>query len=78
MKAFEAFAEQMVTWGSSDVIKAWVSFKKLDSMQDAKPEDKLEILENLFRSIRKDLGNDVRSLKRLDLLRMFVNGLPDD
>lgn len=78
VKAFEAFAEQMVTWGSSDVIKAWVDFKKLDSMQEAKPDEKLEILENLFRSIRKDLGNDVRSLKRLDLLRMFVNGLPDD
>lgn len=78
MDAFAKFAEQMVTWGSSDVIKQWGKFRKIgDDMADLPPEAKLDILEDLFMSMRKDVGNDVRSLKRRDILRLFVNDIPD-
>jgi len=71
MAAFAAFAEQLITWGSSDVIKAWGNFRALNHAATT-PHEQIDKLEGLFMAIRKDVGNDVRSLKRGDLLRLFV------
>ncbi len=76
--AFAKFAEQMVPWGSSEVIRKWGEFRKIgDDTSELSAVAKLDILEDLFMSMRKDVGNDVRSLKRHDLLRLFVNDMPD-
>ena len=70
--AFAAFSEQMITWGSSDVIKAWNEFRSLDHAATP-PKEQIDRLEGIFMAIRKDVGNDVRSLQKGDLLRLFLN-----
>lgn len=72
--AFAAFSEQMITWGSSDVIKAWNNFRGLDS--SATEQKRIDTLEGIFRAIRKDAGNPVWDLPKGELLRLFVNDVP--
>jgi hypothetical protein len=69
--AFVEFSEKLMIWGSSDVIKAWVKFKKVGTEGHAA----LYAIEVLFLAIRKDLGNDVSLLKNHELLHLFVNDL---
>lgn len=69
--SFATFAEQMITWGSSDVIKTWNDFRvHSDTGTD---QQKIDRLEGIFRAIRKDVGNPVRDLPKGELLRLFVN-----
>lgn len=76
-KAFAEFAERMVTWGSSDVIKAWGNFRKMGSdLNKLSDPQKLDLLDNIFLAIRKDVGNDVQTLGKRDLLRLFINDVP--
>ena len=74
MKAFTAFSEKLIVWGSADVIQAWVKFRttKFDGA------DGLKVMDELFLAIRKDLGNDSSKLKNHELLRLFVNDLDEN
>jgi hypothetical protein len=69
--AFAAVAEQMIVWGSADVIKAWNNFKTA-----AQTSQGIDLLEGIFTAMRKDLGHDDQNLKKGELLRLFVNDLP--
>jgi hypothetical protein len=69
--AFAAVAEQMIVWGSPDVIKAWNNFNI--GAQTAQGTD---LLEGIFKAMRKDLGHKDSDMSRGDLLRLFVNDLP--
>lgn len=69
--AFAGVAEQMIVWGSPDVIKAWNNFKT--GAQTAQGTD---LLEGIFKAMRKDLGHNDKDLNKGDLLRLFVNDLP--
>jgi len=74
--AFAAFSEQAIIWGSVDVIRAWVRFRTLDHAATS-PQQQLEVLEDLFLSIRKDVGSETRRLQRGELFRLFVNDTPE-
>jgi hypothetical protein len=73
-KAFTAFSEKLIVWGSSEVIQAWVKFRttKMDGTEG------LKVMQDLFLAIRKDLGNDASKLKNHELLRLFVNDLDEN
>ena len=71
--AFWDVAEQMIIWASTDVIKAWNNFK-----MGAQSSEGQDLLEGIFKAMRKDLGHDDRSLGKGDLLRLFVTDLPTD
>jgi hypothetical protein len=73
--AFKLFAEKMITWGSSDVIKAWNRFRSMDA-DGCIEQERVDRLEHLFRAIRKDAGNPVWNLQKGDLLGLFVNKDP--
>ena len=75
VRAFAEFAELAIIWGSSDVIKRWAAFREAAEVAKT-PDEKLDILENLFIAIRRDIGNDVRHLAKRDLIRLFVNDIP--
>ena len=70
--AFAAFSEQAIIWGSVDVIRAWVRFRTLDHAATP-PQQQIEVLEDLFLSIRKDVGSETRRLQKGELFRLFVN-----
>ena len=69
--AFAGVAEQMIVWGSPDVIKAWNNFKAV-----AQTAQGADLLEGIFKAMRKDLGHEDKDLNKGDLLRLFVNDLP--
>jgi hypothetical protein len=72
---FAAVAEQMIVWGSADVIKAWNNCRAALQSGGAGQEG-IDRLEDVFMAIRKDLGNDDRDMKKGEVLRLFVNDLP--
>jgi hypothetical protein len=71
-KTFAEFTEQLVMWGSSEVIRTWGQFRtqRFDIADFKKSTDQME---GIFRAIRKDLGNDIKKLRSGDLLRLWVN-----
>jgi hypothetical protein len=73
MKAFAAFSEKLIVWGSADVIRAWVKFRttKFDGAEG------LKMMDDFFLAIRNDLGNDSSKLKNRELLQLFVNDLDE-
>jgi hypothetical protein len=70
--AFAAFSEHAIIWGSVGVIRAWIRFKSLDHASTP-PQKQLDVLEDLFVSIRKDVGSETRRLQKGELFRLFVN-----
>ena len=71
--AFASFSEQLITWGSKDVIKAWNNFRSLGARPAGLEREGMDRLEDVFFAIRKDLRNKDRGLKRGDLLGLFMN-----
>ena len=73
--------DQLILWGSDDVIKAWITLREALVKQQSKKLSKKEIknnmflLENLFYEIRKDLGYKNKDLEKGDLLRFFINDI---
>ncbi len=74
---------QMLLWGGDDVVAAWVAFRAaaMQAARDGEPTDtnygSLVAMECVLRAIRQDLGYPCRALAHGDLLRMFINDLPD-
>lgn len=58
------FSEQLTLWGSNNVVKKWVKFRK-------DKENNLVLLEEIMFEMRKDIG--YKKLKKGDLLSFFVN-----
>lgn len=75
VSAFADFAQNMIVWGSCDVIRAWNDFRTTQFDKEDMQKN-LNKLEGFFKAIRKDIGNDVRCLSKGDLVRMFVNDEP--
>jgi len=59
VRAFAEFAELAIIWGSSDVIKSWAAFREASEVAKT-PDQKLDILENLFISRACPLSFGVR------------------
>ena len=74
-KAFMAFTEKLIVWGSPEVIKAWSAFR-LHDWTSAKPVDAFLKVELFLRAIRRDLGNSNSGLPPGELMRLFVNDMP--
>ncbi|UER54529.1 hypothetical protein HJG43_08235 [Kineosporiaceae bacterium SCSIO 59966] len=73
------FTKQAVVWGSDDVIRAWVDYRyatmKMNPKDLTQGRQGMRKLEELFLTIRKDLGLSNKSLRDGDLLRLFINDL---
>ncbi len=74
-KAFLAFTEKLIVWGSPEVIQAWSAFR-LNDWTSSTPEAGFLKVEAFIRAIRKDLGNSNAGLPAGDLMRLFINDMP--
>lgn len=70
-KKFMKLTQELLVWGSDDVIKKWIEYRK----NATKGKEVLPLLEDLFFAIRKDTGHKNKNLKRKDLLSLFLNDL---
>lgn len=78
IKTMSKFTENLILWGSEEVIKAYKDFRIY--FMNRKPGDKLtldaiNIMENLLFAIRKDMGHKNKHLKQGDILSLFINDL---
>ena len=69
--SFEKLTRGFMLWGSDEVIRTWLEFRKNSG------ENTLLKIDNVYRAIRKDLGHKDRKLKHLDLIRMSLSN-PDE
>ena len=72
---FAEITPKLLVWGSDEVVLAWGNFRTNLAGADgteAGPERVLE-LEDVFWSIRRDLGHSGKTLSKGSLLRLFTN-----
>lgn len=73
VKDITQFTSDAMIWASSDVIRAWVRFRHIDWSSPAGVLDGTHAIEDLFRAMRTDLGNDVSSLKNHEIIKLMIN-----
>lgn len=81
IKFFTDTTRNLVIWGSHDMIKAFTKFREeIASISEGnrKPVDILICVENLLIAIRNDLGHRHKKIKRGEILRLYVNDIPDN
>lgn len=71
------FSRKLTLWGSNNVIRKWLDFRKVSQDQINNPSDNLFILEEIIFEIRKDMGHNKRGLKQGDILSFFINDVSD-
>ena len=72
----KGFAETITVWGSDDVLKAVIDFKRQTPEIIAQdPAKSLFVLEDMLFAIRRDLGHKNKNLKQGDLLSLFVTDI---
>ncbi len=69
LEFFVAFTRDLIVWGSPGMIKAYYKFRT-NTTSDATV---LLLMDDILREIRKDLGNSNWSLKRGELIRLFLS-----
>lgn len=73
------FTEKLIIWGSPDVIRTWVDYRYHSwNAENQTPEEQLEMLtktDDLLLALRRDLGLSNKKLRKLDLLRLWINDL---
>ena len=74
MKFFATVTEQLVVWGSDEVVQEFRAFR-MGSIKGAKPIEIMFQYEKILSAIRKDLGHKNRGFKRGTLLGMWVNDI---
>ncbi|MFC5732187.1 hypothetical protein [Cytobacillus gottheilii] len=71
------FTQDLILWGSDDVIKSYRNFRLYLINRTPKEEidnhTYMELLEDLLLSLRKDMGHKNKSLERGELLSLFIN-----
>lgn len=72
-KAFLAFTEKLLIWGSSEVIQAWQAFRNHDWQNKSELVTGFLLLESFIKTLRTEIGNENSQLKDGDLLRLFIN-----
>jgi hypothetical protein len=72
-KAFMAFTEKLIVWGSPEVIKAWSEFRNHNWQDNKAPAEGFAKLELFMRAIRLDLGNKNEGLESGELMKLFIN-----
>jgi pyrimidine deaminase RibD-like protein len=74
VRAIADFMKAAVIWGSDDVIRALNSFRAVSTahaVEGQPPPNPMFAFEDLLIAIRKDLGHNVRRLRRGELLFAF-------
>lgn len=71
------FSRKLTLWGSNNVIRKWLDFRKVNQDQNNNQSDNLFILEDIIFEIGKDMGHKKRGLKQGDILSFFINDIGD-
>jgi uncharacterized membrane protein (DUF485 family) len=76
MRFITIFTQKLIVWGSDDVVTHWSKYKKIYAKEDT-PDAMLGMfqMEKLLLSIRKDTGHKNKSLKKGDILGLFINDI---
>ena len=74
IKFFATMTEQLVVWGSDEVVREFRVFR-MGSIKGAKPIEIMFQYEKILFAIRKDLGHKNQGFKRGTLLGMWVNDI---
>lgn len=70
VRDLSSFSRKITLWGSKDVVKKWVQFRK----NAANPEGAMRnllLIDDIMNAMRKDLG--VKSVDQKELLDFFIN-----
>lgn len=68
---FIEFSKELTLWASPGVIKAWSNFR--DRAGQENPVDILLSIDQIYRAMRKDLGNSNFGLDKKALIMLFLN-----
>ena len=72
------FTENLVIWGSDDLLLAWNRFRTYSIQNSDNPSfNMLFEVEKLLIAIRKDLGHSNKGIARGKILGLFVNDIED-
>ena len=77
---FTRTTQELVVWGSDDVLRAFEKFKTTISGQHGKEKQStitVFCLEDFLFELRRDLGHLNKGMKRGSILRIFVNDIDD-
>lgn len=70
------FTENIVVWGSDDLVIAWNKFRVFSLSNNGLPNHGILFeVENLLLAIRKDLGHGNRGVGRGKILALFINDI---
>jgi len=78
---FTDTTRDLVVWGSHDMIRAFTKFREELARLSNNNNESSEMLicvENLLIAIRIDLGHKHKRIKRGEILRLYVNDIPDN
>ncbi|MBD9402097.1 hypothetical protein [Comamonas sp. CMM02] len=76
IKKMAWITENLVIWGSDDLLLAWSKFRKSSIQTEEKPNYQVLFeVEDLLLAIRKDLGHSNKGLKRGQILGLFINDI---
>ena len=74
-KRFVNFSKKLLLWGSPEVINAYSKFLRYGQDEDtikAKSAQILICVDNVFKSMRNDLGLPSKTIKQGDLIKLFI------
>jgi len=79
VKFLAEFTDKITVWGSDDVLKAFVTFRR-QSVKNAEessvdPMALMFLYEDLLLAVRRDLGHKNRGLKQGDVLALIINDI---
>lgn len=74
---FSKITQELMIWGSDDVIKAWSEFRQSTSNSEQVEVNykTVILLEDLFKEIRKDIGYKGWNMKKGEILGLFINDI---
>jgi hypothetical protein len=78
---FSEFTGKLMAWGSDDVIRCYLEFRRLpqiSNLEEDQSDRNVELmykLERLFLAFRRDLRHSTEVLKPGDILSLFVNDM---
>jgi hypothetical protein len=80
IREMSKFTENLILWGSEDVMKSYISYRKYFMSRKAGEEmtlEAIEKMENLLLVIRKDMGHKNKNLQQGDILSLFINDIDE-
>jgi len=77
IKFLNGFTQKLIIWGDEGVIKSFCLFRdKAANMNSSKPDPTIMFLvEEMWLTMRKDLGHKDKKIKRGDLLSLFITDI---